>query len=64
MKDPTIKVVGHNGIILEQTLWGFIERLIYEGDIIFPEGINIYLNGEDVQQPGSMEDDPDEDPTV
>ena len=64
-QDPTIKVVGDNGTILEQTLWLFITRLIYEvGDPIFSGDIKVYLNDEEVQQPASMEDDPDEDPTI
>ena len=58
MKDPVIKVVGDKGTILEQTLWIFITQLIYEGEIVFSgEGdIKVYLDGEEVQQPASMED--------
>lgn len=62
MKDPTIKVVGDNGTILEQTLWLFITRLIYEGNIPFSGDVKVYLNDEEVQQPAYMDDD--EDPTI
>ena len=60
MEDPTIKVVGNNGIVSEQTLWVFISRLIYEGDMIYSGDIKVYLNDEEVQQPVSMEADEDQ----